>query len=266
MLIFDKIIYDSREVEVWKTKKVLFSLLAVLIVIIGVVTFLLLSNGGSGDKTVSLKDDYYASINSQNNDYVFENAQVKVYQNLGELIQEIEQSDEEFTNDNYSIFMELFEELDERDEKGLSGLKAYLDEIDNVTTLDQFSDVLVKVDYDLGVKSFINWELMPDLYDNSKNVIAISPMIIENVGLFLLDENAMPSGLEFYTNDKYATYKDVLEKARIKYFTTYGYDEEKAKQVSKDIDEFAKTIQSKSLTIDEFISNYTDYYKNYSLS
>ena len=210
----------------------------------------------------NLKDDFHGNINFLNRANVLADAQAVVIQNEAKVITQIE-NDPNYKNDNYFTFFYLFDDEDERNKRGLDDLKPYFDEIDKASTLKDFSNVVVKVDYDLGVKSFINYEIIPNLYNNSKNVILIEPIAIEKLSTFLMEET-LPSGLEFFSNDKYSTYKKAFEKARVKYFKEYGYDEEKATNLSKEISEFAKTIQAKSQSIDELNNNYIDYYKNIS--
>lgn len=209
----------------------------------------------------NLKDDFYANINFKNKDSVFTNAQLDATENLSTVGMEVEK-DPNFKNDNYFIFIDAFDDLDEREKRGIDDLKPYFDEIDKADTLDKFSDIFIKVSYDLGVNTFLNFGINPDLYNNSRNVILFEPIVLEKISTFLL-EPTMSSGLEFFTNEKYATYKTAFEKGRVKYFKQYGYDEKKAKQLSDDITNFAKTIQAKSQTIDEIQGNYVKYYKNY---
>lgn len=253
-----------------KNNKILIYIISILgIILISLGIFFLVKQNSKNDEATenektSLKDDFYKSINEENFVNLFLNAQIDTNKNLIGTISEIEE-DVNFTDENYMTFIEQFEDYEKREENGLKDLNTYFEKIDNAKTLDDFSDILVKINYDLGVNSFINWEIMPDFYDNSKNVITFSPMILENLNFFLM-ANGLNSGLEFFSNDKYDTYKEVFEKNRVNYFKVYGYDEEKATKVSKDISDFAKIIQEKSLSIDELYGNYLDYYKTINLN
>lgn len=241
--------------------KFLIPVIGVLLIVIGAI-FLLTSGGKESSSTNTkpdLKDDYFDSINYLNKKDPMGDAQQVVYSNLIKTIQEIE-NDPNHVDEDYDAYIELFEDTDYRDERGLEDLMPYFNAIDNASTMDEFNDVVVNVGYDFGLSTFLNIGLMADYYDTSKNIITLQPMILENLGTVLLTPG-LPSGLEFFTNDDYKQYKTALEKARISYFKLYGYDEEKATQVSNDITEFAKTIQKDSLAIDDFQENYIDYYQ-----
>ena len=243
--------------------KYLIPIVCLIIVICGSI-FIFNNHKKSSDEKPSLKDDFYEAINFNNKNYVFEKAQIDAIEKLTSLIMLIEY-DPNFSNDNFLNFFETFEDSETRDKNGITELKEYFDKIDGANNIDEFTDIMLKVDYDLNVKSFLNWEIAPDIYNNSRNVVVFEPMALEKLSTFLL-EDSMPSGLEFFTNDKYKSYKKVLEDARIKFFKEYGYDDEKAKTISNNITEFAKTIQDKSLPIEELHGNLTDHLKDYSYS
>ena len=257
---------ESNIKEVKKNNKLLKILLPVLGVFLIVIGFIFLLNTGDKEQNnkPNLKDDYYDSINYGNMNLVFQKAQMEVYNNVSELGMSIE-NDTNYTDDDYFNFFDTFEDMDGRNNNGINELKPYFDEIDNANTMDEFSDILIKTNYDLGVSSFLSWDIMADLYDNSKNVIAFNPMILESIGLITFDPST-PSGFEFFTNEKYSTYKTVFEEMRIKLFQLYGYDLEKATNISNDISNFAKEIQNKSLSLDDLHSNYTKHYKSYTYS
>ncbi len=245
-----------------KITKYLLILFGIVLIVIGVFLVLNINNESDKEETISLKDDFYDSINKGNSKDIFVNAQKATLLNLSEVGTQIE-NDENYTNENYFAFFETFEDYETRNGNNLKELKEYFDEIDNANTLDQFSDIMLKVNYDLGINSFINWELGPNIYDVSKNVILISPMVLEELSVFTLNDQA-PSGLDFFVNEKYKIYKDAFEEARIEFLKLYGYNEEKAKNTSNEITEFAKIIQKKSVGLDELRLDITKYYKNYS--
>lgn len=248
-----------------KLLKILLPALGLIIVILGVVFFLNINGKDTKEDTQpNLKDDYYDSINYGNKKILFLNAQIEVFRKLGEVGLECE-NDSNYTDKDYFKFFDTFEDYEIREKNGINELIPYFNEIDSANTMDEFSDVFIKVNYDLGVNSFFNVDIMANLYDNSKNVISFNPISLENLGAITLDSST-PSGLEFFTNEKYNTYKDVLEKMRIKYLQAYGYDKEKAEIVSNDISEFANIIQKTSLSIDDFYGNYMKYFKTYTYS
>ncbi len=208
----------------------------------------------------NLKDDFYANINSDNTISTFTDASTQVANNKFDTIYEIE-DDPSFKNENYFTFFNQYENDDEREKRGIDELKPYFDEIDKADTIDKFSDIMIKVSYDLGVNSFFNFGIIQNYYDNSKKVIAVDVMTIENLAVFLVSPDAA-TGLDVFTEQKYSSYKTQFENARIEFFKEYGYDEEKAKNISNQITEFAKQIQSQSKSLDELKNNLVANYKN----
>ena len=253
---------ENKTKRKMKSTYYIFWMIGVLLIIFGI--YIYGNDNSILSKMPSLKDDFYGSINYLNKQDPFYKAQTEVSQNVTKLVTEIE-NDPNYKDDDYFNFFETYEDYDGRDQNGISELEPYFKEIDAATNLDEFSNVLAKIDYDLGIDPFVNIGMMPDLYDNSKNLLAFSPISLETLDLFLFD-TSMPSGLEFFTNEKYSTYKEIFEKTRIEFLKVYGYEEEKAKEVSDQITEYAKKIQAGSLSIDELNANYMDYYKKYSLT
>ncbi len=254
--------------ELKKKNKLLWYLIPIVLVIALLVAgfFLLFNNKKEEkeEKKPNLQDDYYESINYGSINYPFIDAQRNVTTNLMMLIKSIE-SDTTFTNENYINFIELYDDKEGREQAGIEALKPYFEEIDNASNLDEFTDIMLKVDYDLGVTSLLNWELGPNLYDTSQSLIIFEPVLLEDFKTFTLVDG-MPSGLEFFTSEEYSKYKETFVKARIEFLKLYGYDEEKATQVSNDINEFAKVLQDKSISINELHGNITKYFKLYSKS
>ena len=257
-----------EENELKKKNKLLWYLIPIVLVIALLVAgfFLLFNNKKEEkqEKRPNLQDDYYESINYGSINYPFIDAQRNVTTNLMMLIKSIE-SDTTFTNENYINFIELYDDKEGREQAGIEALKPYFEEIDNASNLDEFTDIMLKVDYDLGVTSLLNWELGPNLYDTSQSLIIFEPVVLEDFKTFTLVDG-MPSGLEFFTSEEYSKYKETFVKARIEFLKLYGYDEEKATQVSNDINEFAKVLQDKSISINELHGNITKYFKLYSKS
>ena len=171
-----------------KQKLILLLLIIIGLALIGTGTYLYLNKDNKTEtkeeeKAPNLKDDFYANINYKKSDSPFIDAQISAFQNLAEIGQEIE-NDDNYTDINYFNFFETYDDFEGRDITGLGELKEYLDEIENAVTLDDFSNVVVKVTYDLGVNSFLNYGIAQDYYDNSKNVLYFMPMTLETLRIF----------------------------------------------------------------------------------
>lgn len=248
-----------------KTQKLLVISIAIcLLFIVGLTTCYVyvkyVKTNLVGETKVSLKDDFYESINYE----TIKNAKIpndsgswdKAYdaskvieERCDELTEEI-LSDPNYQNENIDNMIELLFDYETRDKLGISELQPYLDMIDASKTIDEFNNVLVALDKDLDVSVVIVYEALNDAYDASKYVLYIDTLDI------------IGKSLEMFTNSKYATYVPYVEKIMKKYFEVMGYNEEKSNDLVKQLEEFAKTIQSKSLSendVDDIFDVYNKY-------
>ena len=248
-----------------KTQKLLVISIAIcLLFIVGLTTCYVyvkyVKTNLVGETKVSLKDDFYESINYE----TIKNAKIpndsgswsKAYdatkiieERCDELTEEI-LSDPNYQNENIDNMIELLFDYETRDKLGISELQPYLDMIDESKTIDEFNNVLVALDKDLDVSVVIAYEALNDAYDTSKNVLYFDT--IDIIG----------KSLEMFTNSKYATYVQYFERIMKKYFEVMGYNEEKSNDLVKQLEEFAKTIQSKSLSendVDDIFDVYNKY-------
>ena len=250
-------------------KKINNKLISILLLFAGIILIgsglILIFNGSNSDKeeynNVSLNEDYYESINGEkiskatiptdaNGWSRFYDAQVMV-NTKKKIAEEKILSNPEYSNPNMDIFIELFTDYNTRNQKGISELKPYFDLIDNATTMEEFNDAILKIEYDLGVSAFINVSAEQDINNNTRNVPVYAPAKIEDM-------------YEVYTESKFTKYKEAYIKFRNKILKLYGYTDDKINDINEKIEAFVKKIQEKSKVISD-IHEITKLYNYYTL-
>lgn len=160
-------------------------------------------------------------------------------------------NDSNYKNEDMEIFLDFFENYDERNKVGLTEFKKYFDRIDKVKTMEEFNNVLLDIEYDLNYNPFIVYDVVKDPNDNTKNVLAF-------------EQAKMETSFEIYALDKYKAYSEYYHNFRNKILKLYGYSDEKIKSVSNSIDEFVLKIQAKTKVLTD-ITDKTSLYKYYTI-
>ena len=249
-----------------KNKKLLYIICLIIgILLISGGTYLYLnkcdSNPPVEEKQVSLKDDFYENVNYETlkNAKIskdtgrwsrFDDAEDIIEERVDEITEEI-LADPNFKNEDIDALIELYEDYEGRDARGLSELQPYFDMIDKASTIEEFNNVMFTLERDLGINVLINYEYTADYYDSSKNVLCFGRMNV------LMD-------VENYTNPKYEKVAKAADKITRRIFEMLGYDEEKTNKLVDDILEFIKEIQSKSIELKD-INSALDLYHKYTL-
>ena len=141
------------------------------------------NNEETSSDRVSLKDDFYENINyrtikkakipsdsgSWNRMY---DASKVIEERQEELTNEII-SDPNFKNDEIDIMLELYNDYEGRNKRGISELKKYIDMVDNAKSIKEFNKVLLTIDRDLDTQVLFNYSSMNDYYDATKTVLFI---------------------------------------------------------------------------------------------
>ncbi len=211
---------------------------------------------------VSLKDDFYEAINYD----ILKNAKIpndsgswSKWYDAGEVIEDRTEEltaeileDPNYTNDDVTKLLELYTDYEGRNQRGYSELQKYFDLIDNAKTIEDFNKVILTLERDLDLAVLINFETLNDFYDSSKTILFIEPITIVDIPF------------EFFTEKKYSAYVPIIEKEIKKFYEILGYDEEKINSLVTQLEDFAKTIQGKSIIQSE-ITDMFDYYKKYTL-
>ena len=261
-----KSIYSQDDEQNRKKSRKIFGIILIIILAISlaVVGYIIYDRNNATEEkesgvNVSLKDDFYESINYE----TLKNAKIpsdsgvwsKAYDATkaiekitNELTDEILE-DPNYKNENIDAILELYTDYEGRNKRGISELQPYLDMVDNAKTIEEFNDVLMTLNEDLGVNPLISYAATTDLYDSKKTVLMFEQITLSG------------NVFEVFTNSKYSTYVPYIEKLMKKIFEVIGYSEEKTSESIKQIEEFAKLIQSKSINRGEVRDNFEIYNK-----
>ena len=254
-----------------KSKKLIVILLiAILVIALMVVGYIIYDKNKNNiteepkkeETKVSLKDDFYENINYETlknakipNDSgawsKFYDATKVIEDRVEELTDEI-LADPDYQNEDIDAIIELYNDYEGRNKRGISELQPYLDMVDKANTIEEFNDVLLTLDKDLSITPLISYMVDNDFYDSKKNVLYFYPI------------NIIGNSFEAFTDSKYSTYVPYLEKAMKKYFEVMGYSNDKAENLIKQIEDFVKLIQSKSLKMSKIVDKF-EIYKKYTL-
>ena len=249
-------------------KKLLWGLVVFLVLFIGIGSYFYFNNKAITEPAEraeikpSLKDDFYEYINYD----VLKKAKIpsdsaswsKMYDASETIKDRIEVltneilEDPDYQNEEIDIQVELYTDYEGRNERGLSELMPYFEMIDNASTIDEFSDVLMTLDRDLDLATFINYEVANDFYDSTKNVLFIEPINIDGAPLVM------------FTDSRYATLVKFIDKTMKKYFEAIGYSADKIETLITQIKEFAAKIQEKSINFMDVTDRF-ELYKKYTL-
>ncbi len=211
---------------------------------------------------VSLVDDFYDNINYETikkatipNDSgswdKFYAAAKTIEKRQEELTNEILE-DPNYKNEDIDAMVELYTDYETRDKLGVSELQPYFEMIDKANTIEEFNNVLLTLDKDFDDAIFINYDDTNDYYDSTKTVLFLTPNTIVGVPY------------EIFTESKYATYVPFMEKIMKKCFEMIGYSSDKVNDLVKQVVEFAKMIQGKSI-VQGNVTDRFDLYKKYTL-
>ena len=216
-------------------------------------------NGEEEVKQVALKDDFYENVNYE----ILKKAKIpndSSSWSLGyDVTKEIEErtktltneilADPNFKNEDAEIVLELVHDYEGRNKRGFSELKPYFDMVDNVKTIEDYNKLMLKVDEDLNLQLLIVGSAMNDITGDINKMI------------FAFDQ---VDQFEFFTESKFARYKDGTLKLIKKIATEIGYTEEQINKFISDYEAFAKRIQAKSIKQSE-INDITTVFVKYSL-
>jgi len=209
----------------------------------------------------SLKDNYFQAINYD----LIKDAVIPNYSNSWSyllnasermvtkkaLILNLILNDSNYENEEVEILLDFFEDYEERNKVGLNEFKTYFEKIDKVKTMEEFNKVLLDIEYDLNFNPFIVYDVIKDVSDNTKNILAF-------------EQAKMETSYEIYALDKYKAYSDYYHNFRNKILKLYGYDDKKIQEVSKSIDDFVLKIQAKTKVLTD-ISDKTSLYQYYTI-
>lgn len=190
-----------------------------------------------------LTEDYYTYINKdkiknyvlEENEYTkstFTEIQDKVDEQV-DLV--LENQINSSTNPNISILYNQLIDINTRNNNGLSTLNYYLNLIDSSNNINEFINNATIVENDLFIPVFTVMSVMSDFKDTSKNIIYLSPVTFD-----------FGASTDYYIDKDYLSQKALVKQYGIKLLKEYGYDKNKAREVSKNITNYYTEIAKKS--------------------
>ena len=190
-----------------------------------------------------LTEDYYTYINKDKiKNYVLEEDEYtkSTFTEIQDKVDEqvdlvLENQINSSTNQNISILYNQLIDINTRNNNGLSTLNYYLNLIDSSNNINEFINNATIVENDLFIPVFTVMSVMSDFKDTSKNIIYLSPVTFD-----------FGASTDYYIDEDYLSQKALVKQYGIKLLKEYGYDKNKAREVSKNITNYYTEIAKKS--------------------
>ena len=187
--------------------------------------------------------DYYTYVNETTiKNYKLEEDEfsiskfTKVQDKVNDQVEEILQNQiSSNINPNISILYNQLIDINTRNNNDLSTLNYYLNLIDSSQNINEFINNATIIENDLFIPVFTIMSVMSDFKDTSKNIIYLSPVTFD-----------FGAPTDYYIDDDYIAQKALVKQYGIKLLKEYGYDKNKAREVSKNITEYYISIANNS--------------------
>ena len=187
--------------------------------------------------------DYYTYVNETTiKNYKLEEEEfsiskfTKVQDKVNDQVEEILQNQiSSNINPNISILYNQLIDINTRNNNDLSTLNYYLNLIDSSQNINEFINNATIIENDLFIPVFTIMSVMSDFKDTSKNIIYLSPVTFD-----------FGSPTDYYIDDDYIAQKALVKQYGIKLLKEYGYDKNKAREVSKNVTEYYISIANNS--------------------
>ena len=195
-----------------------------------------------------LINDYYTYINKEllekkeikDGEYgwsKFSLAQEKVDNDVEVIVKDLIK---EKTNSDLNVFYNNIIDIDSRNKMGIESLKKYINLIENSKNINEFINNAIIVENELFIDIFTLFTVAPDFKDTSKNIFYFYPVSFD-----------FGSSSDIYVNEDYSRYHALVKQYQIKLLKLYGYDKEKARNVSKMLDDFFVSVSKLSKTSED---------------
>jgi len=141
------------------------------------------------------------------------------------------------SNSDINILYNNYIDIKSRDKNGIGILDSYINLIDSSKNIDEFINNAIRIENELYIDIFTLTTIAPDFKNTSKNIVYFYPITFD-----------FGMNSDIYINEDYSRYHALLKQYQIKLLKLYGYDKNKARDVSKLLDDFFIDISSKSKT------------------
>jgi len=225
-----------------------FIILGILIVLISLFNNNIINIGNKNQI-----NDYYDYINKKELESIkldddktaftrFDDIQEKVDDEVKEISNNIRNNNSN-ADKLYNLYLS-----DERNNLGISPLNSYLNRVDNCNDINTFTRVVTDIESELYMNIFMNVSVSPDMKDNSKNIVYFESLKFD----FEVDPY-------IYSDPNYSSYAAYIKQGQLRLLKLYGYDKNKARDISTKLFDMEKDISTKSKSLKEL----TDYARMY---
>ena len=135
---------------------------------------------------------------------------------------------------NVSIVYQNVKDSPKRNEEGLSLLENYIDDIFSSFSIEELENVIFRIENDLGIDILTHFDVDLDSEDTDKTLIYLSPVSF-----------AFGASSDYFVNDDYLLYQAYIKRGIIQLLEVYGYDENKAHEVARELISFYGDITYK---------------------
>lgn len=209
------------------------------------------------------KDDFYSYVNrdtlkknylgKKSNWSRFTEAQEKVNEKKYQLFSDVISGSKEFDfnfSKNVSIVYQNVKDSQKRNEEGLSLLENYIDDIFSSFSIEELENVIFRIENDLGIDILTHFDVDLDSEDTDKTLIYLSPVSF-----------AFGASSDYFVNDDYLLYQAYIKRGIIQLLEVYGYDENKAHEVARELISFYGDIGHHSLLSEDLLDTKNIYHK-----
>lgn len=204
-----------------------------------------------------VKDDYYDSVNQKflsknripKGEYTwstFNEAQEKSDQLLDSVVDDIilkkEVDLEDGLQDKMRVVYQNVLLKEKRNMVGIEPLRKYLDGIWESNSLEDFIDKAILIENELGIDIFTNIVVSDDYLDNEKAIVYLYPVTF-----------SFGTSADYWVDDDYMAYKAYVKRAMIQLLKVYGYSQQEAREMVREVVSFYESVSSKSKLAADFL-------------
>lgn len=230
-----------------KTKDIISTILVILVVLSFIIP------GLNKNESIDYASDYYDAVNKEIIDaneleddemywsYLFTEVQEKIDDNVDTIVKDVvskkgtyeEGSIEDKICTLYDSVLNVKEDVKKLD--------TYLNRIDSSNSISSLFSNVSKINDELSAKLLFSTGIENDFKDNEKTMLVVAPFVFDFGNIYS----------DYYTNPLYASYASMYVKYDREILKLYGYTEDEAKEVVRNISKFYAKVAEESKTMEE---------------
>ena len=230
-----------------KTKDAISTILVILVVLSFIIP------GLNKNESIDYASDYYDAVNKEIIDaneleddemywsYLFTEVQEKIDDNVDTIVKDVvskkgtyeEGSIEDKICTLYDSVLNVKEDVKKLD--------TYLNRIDSSNSISSLFSNVSKINDELSLGLLFSTGIENDFKDNEKTMLVVAPFVFDFGNIYS----------DYYTNPLYASYASMYVKYDREILKLYGYTEDEAKEVVRNISKFYAKVAEESKTMEE---------------